>query len=854
MHQTYYVFLEIEKFLENFNYKWNSFKVIFVKLLCVVKNLYLSFWISRMKSIYKFIFLSLITSILLGQGRSAINPSEISGTVIESSENVPMEFANVVLFNKSDSSQVTGTVTNSSGRFSLTGISPGNYYATFSYIGFKSKTIDNLSFSGGEKIAVGEIFLDPKTYDVDGVVVEGQRAAISYEIDKKVINVSEQLTSSSGTAVDVLENVPSVTVDIEGNVSLRGSGNFTVLVDGRPSILESNEALQQIPASSIENIEIITNPSAKFDPEGTAGIINVVMKKNKQGGMSGTVNLNGGLKEKYGGELLLNYKTKPYEATFGIDFTNQFYDADNLSENRTTFQGLTSFVNSDGISNRGRTGYGLRGELVFNIGESDFLTLGGRYGDRSFQSNSNQNYSEWSSQQPLSTLYSSTIRRKRAGDYYSLNTSYKHQFSGKGHELYSEIYYRFRNGDEETFNELSDLITGPTNGRRTTESGPGSNLRAKIDYSVPFSGGSKLETGYQSDFDNSEDLTALYQLDPSSGSYVNLTEFSNSTTYNRNIHSLYTLFKNDVDNFGYQFGLRGEYTDRKIELVNSPEKFTIDRWDYFPTAHFSYKFEGNEQIMASYTRRINRPRGWELEPFDTWMDAYSLRRGNPSLKPEYIDSYELGFQTILGASVFSLEGYYKINNNKVERIRSVYDDNITLETVENVGTDYSLGGEMMINFDPLKFWNVNLMGNVYNYRIEGVVDNQDFSSQSFNWNTRFNNILKLGELTQLQFNVIYNSPSVFSQGTREGYFTANLALRHDFFNKFLTAILQIRDVFNSARYEYTSTADNYFNYSYYNMDAPVVMLNLRFNINNLKQDKGGRGEDGGMSDYGGDDF
>ncbi len=284
----------------------------------------------------------------------------ITGKILEKGSNIPMEYANIILFNEDDSTQVSGASTNEEGIFNISPVRPSKYYLEISFIGFNTLTVDDIVITRGTSVDLGELYLESTAFTTDDIVVSESRAPISYEIDKKVINVSEQITALSGSAVDVLENVPSITVDIEGNVSLRGSGNFRVLVDGRPTIMESNDVLQQMPASSIENIEIITNPSAKYDPEGTAGIINLVLKKNKNIGFSGVAELSTGWRDKYGSQLLGDYKTENYSFTLGLDYTDRNYFMDEEENNRTTFQGVTSFRNSSGESDRSRQGLGLR--------------------------------------------------------------------------------------------------------------------------------------------------------------------------------------------------------------------------------------------------------------------------------------------------------------------------------------------------------------------------------------------------------------------------------------------------------------------------------------------------------------
>ncbi|MEJ2634455.1 MAG: TonB-dependent receptor [Calditrichia bacterium] len=803
-----------------------------------------------------FVLLILMMGSALAQQPRQDGPGNITGTIYDSRDRVPIEYANIVLYNKADSAQITGTVSNPQGKFTLEKLRPGNYYIEIYFIGYRTKRIDNIQLRRPDFSAdLGKIQLKQTALSADAIVVEGEKAAMTYKIDKKVINVSQQQTAISGSAVDVLENVPSVTVDIDGNVSLRGSGNFRVLIDGRPSILDPNDALDQIPASTIDNIEIITNPSAKYDPEGTAGIINVILKKNQMSGMSGLANLDGGLNDRYGGDFLAEYKNDIYTATISADYNRRFSDGSSRNVNRTTHADNTTNVLSNGDSRRGRISGGVKGSFALSPSPQDLISLDGRYGQGSHQRNSSLDYEQWTNPAIPHDIYTSRNNQDRSGTYYSANLMYQHRFALKGHEISGQLSYNHHSGDETALDELINSENSITSGRKSTEGGPSNEVRAKVDYSLPLGRTNKFEAGYQSELDRSQDNNTLSEYQTESDIYRLDPRFSHSTDYTRDVHAVYSMYSGELGRWGYQAGLRGEYTYRIIDLAGEGKRFTIDRWDYFPTLHMSYQFQKGQQMMASYTRRIDRPHGYYLEPFQTWMDAYNVRVGNPALKPEYIDSYEAGFQTYFGKNVFSTEFYYRMTHNKVERVRSVYDDNITLHSIENVGRDYSFGSEIMLNIDILRAWNLNLMGNLYNYRVEGLLYGDSFSRESFNWSTRINNSIKLGKWTQFQINGIYNSPTVSSQGRREGFFMTNFAVKHEILANQLSATLQVRDLFNTGRYEYTSEAPDLYTYSYHTHEAPIFMLNLRYNINNYKaRPERNRDNSGGMDEGGGEEF
>jgi len=769
-----------------------------------------------------------------------------SGRVLDKKTRRPLEYTNIVLFSASDSLQVTGTVTSSQGIFELTNMDPGEYYIDVQFLGYERRRIRFQMASGGN-VDLADITIEPSVVLLDGVVVESERPSLTYQIDKKVIDVSQMSTSISGTAAEVLENIPSVSVDIEGNVSLRGSSNFTVLIDGRPTIMDAQDVLQQIPASSIGRIEIITNPSAKYDPEGTAGIINIVMAKQRERGLSGLVTANVGLKEKYGGDVLLEYKNPVFNGLFGIDHNNRFFAGTEREENSTTYQGTTSHTRTRGDSRRGRIFWGLRGALEFAASPRDLLTLGARHGQRENEQSSVLHHDEWSEPALQHELNINTVHRSRNGSFTSLTFNYLRRFNTEGHEVNADVQFGFDHSDEYTASELHD---GPNvlSGRRTTEAGPERELEGKIEYVFPVQKGHRFEAGYQGEAEFSKEGTGLLEYDTLTGAYRQLSQFSRNVSYENNEHAFYTLYAGEIGTFGYQGGFRGEYTLRNIGLDDTGQEFVIDRWDYFPTLHATYKFGGVHQLLGSYTRRINRPRGWELEPFETWMDANNVRRGNPSLNPEYIDSYEFGLQTLLGGVSLSAEVYRTVIHNKIEHVRTVYAENVTLRTMNNVGKDYSFGTEFLANFDPVEDWNVNLIGNMYQYRIEGVVLDEPFSRSSFHWTARMNNTINIGTSTQVSWNARVESPTVSSQGRREGFASIDLALKQDFFKKQLSVILQVRNLFGTANREFSSSGPGFASHSYFERESPIVMLTLRYRLNDFRQnDRDGenQGEEGG---------
>jgi outer membrane cobalamin receptor len=761
----------------------------------------------------------------------------IEGHVSDAAVRNPLEYANVILFDRTTGSQVTGTITHKDGHFELAPVRPGSYDIEIKFMGYRTERIEDIRVTSHEtSIDVGVIALERSVIALDEVEVSAEKPDIAYQIDKKVINVGKRYTTTSGTAVDVLENVPSVTVDVEGNVSLRGSTSFTVLLDGKPTVLEPSEVLQQIPASTIDNIEIITNPSAKYDPDGISGIINVVTKKSKLEGISGAANLNAGLNNKYGGDLLVNYKGRGLKTYLGADYNRREFPGSMETESRTYSDIDTSVVRSEGDSRWAGTRFGARGGVDITLGASDVVTFEVRAGGRESKRTSGSDFDEWTNGSDHAS-YISESSLERTADFYSAATQYRHGFSRKGHEISGQAYVSRRTGDEESVNELSGIDGAVTSGQRSREDGPSTRLRTRLDYTLPVGASSRFEAGYQSRFDRMEATSRLYEYDPDSLAYEFEEEYSHRTKYRRNIHSVYAVYSGTVGRLGYQGGIRGEYTDRRTELLDTAESFSIDRWDVFPTVHFSYGYSEGHEMLLSYTRRLDRPRSWYLEPFVTWWDAYSVRKGNPDLKLEYIDSYELAYQTHFGSTMLSAEGYYRLTHNKVERVRSVFADDVILNTIENVGNDYTFGTELMLNVEELGWWSVSLMGNIYDYRIKGTLHGEPFSEGSFNWNLRLNNTFKIGQSTRLQVNGIYNSPTASSQGEREGFVTTDAALKQNLLGRTLTGTLQVRDIFGTGRFENTSEGPDFYSYFLFDRESPVVTLTLSYIFNNYRPER-----------------
>ncbi len=790
-----------------------------------------------------------------GYGNSRNMPAIgiITGKIQEYNTQNPMGYANVAIFSMRDSTLATGTVTRMDGTFKLEKVKFGGYYLIANFMGFKRDTIYDIKVTPKQPaIDIGLIELHSSTEDLEAVEIVAEKELIEYQIDKKVINVSQDIMAEGGSAITALENTPSVQVDIDGNVSLRGSSSFTVLIDGRPSVLEGSDALQQIPASNIETIEIITNPSAKYDPDGVAGIINVVLKEKIEKGFNGVVNASLASDNSIRTDFILNYRYDKFNFFVGADYNDRNRNGSRKSINEIYGEDTTFFRNSYGDRNRGRVGYGVRGGFDYSLTDMTIIGLQGRTGYYEFNGKRTSFLEEFTNPTSVNDYTFSETDRNRSGYYNNITLDFQHKFDDLGHQIEGMAYYSTRDGDD--YDEQKEYVTDADWNKtedepfyiRTTEIDADEEFRFKIDYTKPVGEEGKFEAGAQARLEEETEIYTFNDWSYTVSEWVEDTVYSNDMDFKRDIYSVYGIYSNSWRSFGYQLGLRGEYTYREIKNRKATEPSLIDRWDYFPTLHLSKSFDNKDQVMASYSRRIDRPRGWYLDPFITYIDQFNYRQGNPNLEPEYIDSYEVSYTKRIWESIISLEGYYRVTNNKITRIRTLQEDGSFLHTFENLNNDYSLGSELMVRTDPTEWLNLTLSGNLYHYRIDGSIADEDVDAESLNWNSRLNAILKLPKDFRIQFSGYYRGPTVTAQGEREGFLMTNAAVKKNFFNNHLSLTASVRDIFGTAKYEFTSTGESFYAYDYFDREAPIFSLSLSWMINNYKREMQRNGDGGGM--------
>jgi len=788
------------------------------------------------------ILLLLGSTIYANNSNSSTNKfGVINGTIKDIKSNKAIEYATVSVFSNDKSKLIDGTITNEDGFFEINKLKAGNYYIEVSFIGYEKKIIPNIAIRNYQKLMnLKVIKLDHSTKAIQEVVINSDKGAINYLIDKKVIPVSKQLSAEGGTAINVLETAPSVSVDVNGNVSLRGSTAFTVLVDGRPSIRSAQEILSQIPTSQIENIEIITNPSAKYEAEGGAGIINIISKKVSFKGASGFLNLSPGSHENFATTGMFNYKKKKSNFYLGANYNVKAYSG--KRENfKTLFSEPQSHLDAFGKLDSKDKGYTISSAYDFEIDSLNLFSITAKIGHSAMDKLDKLTYEKYETKDNISFDNSKESTDDEL-NYYETTLTYLRKFNKKGHQLNTFIDYSGKTFDKYITNENQSETENNTYLTSIEEEVNGISISS--DYTLPLAGKSKFEAGYKYlsfDFDRNHSFKENNIINPS---------YSLSSDYKKTIQSFYTTYSGKLNKISYQLGLRAEHLDREIRYDG--KKFDLNRWDLFPSLHSQMSLDKVSKISASYSRRINRPSSGLLEGFEIWNDVYNRTIGNPELNPELTDSFELQYNTKFGKHSFSLASYYKSNEDKIERIKTVsaIDPNVIITKYENVGKDRSLGLEAFTSISIAKWWRYLMVVDFSHYKIEGdYIDNSglgssvkhEFSTSSNNWKIQSVSRFKLTKLTQFELNMTYKSKKKWAQGEMDDSFLTTMTLKHSFFKRKLSASFIVTDVFNTA-----DLGRSYYNKDYklinkFDRDAPTFKLSLSYRINNYRSIRRAKG-------------
>ncbi len=765
----------------------------------------------------------------------------ICGTIKDQKSDKAIEYATVSVFNKEKSKLIDGTITNEDGFFEINKLRPGNYYIEVSFIGYEKKIIPDIAIRSYQKMMnLKVIKLDHSTKTIQEVIINSDKDTINYLIDKKVIPVSNQLSAEGGTAINVLETAPSVSVDVNGNVSLRGSTAFTVLVDGRPSVRSAQEILSQIPTSQIENIEIITNPSAKYDSEGGAGIINIISKKVSFKGASGFLNLSPGSHDNFASTGMFNFKKKKSNFYLGANYNVKAYSG-NRENFKTIFSEPQSHLDAFGKLDSKDKSYSISSAYDFEIDSLNLFSITAKTGQYKTDKLDKLVYEKYETKDNIS-IDNSKEATQNETNYYESTLTYLRKFNKKGHQLNTYIDYSGRTYEITIDSENQSLSENNNYLSFIEEDAKG--IVIKSDYTLPLAGKSKFEAGYEYfsfDFDRNRSFKENNIINPS---------YSLSSDYKKTIHSLYTTYSGKLNKISYQLGLRAEHLDREIKYDGSISD--LNRWDFFPSLHSQISIDKVSKLSASYSRRINRPKNYQLEAFEIWNDVYNRTIGNPELNPELVNSFELQYNTKFGKHSFSLASYYRSNKDKIERIKTVsaIAPDVIITKYENVGTDHSFGLEAFTNISIAKWWRYLMSVDFSHYKIEGDYTNSsdigssekhEFSTSSNNWKIISVSRFKLTKLTQFELNMTYKSKKKWAQGEIDDSFLTTMTLKHSFFKRKLSASFIVTDVFNTADLSRSYYNEDYKLVNKFDRNAPTFKLSLSYRINNYRSIRRAKG-------------
>ncbi|MBL7473431.1 TonB-dependent receptor domain-containing protein [Robertkochia sediminum] len=743
----------------------------------------------------------------------------VTGKVIDADNGAPLEFATLVLQSAENPDVITGGVTDANGNFEVEAPS-GRYDIRVEFISYKSYEIKNRELRG--KVDLGTITLALDVATLEAVEITAERTTVEIKLDKKVYNVGKDLTNAGATISDALNNVPSVAVDIEGGISLRGNENVRILINGRPSALAgfgSTDALQQLPADAIERIEVITSPSARYDAEGTAGILNIVLKRDKTLGFNGSVQLNGGYPARFQATSNLNYRTKKFNFfnTIGYRYRNSPGRA--LNDNVYN-PGSSNFDRIIEERDWDRTSSGFN----FNIGTEYFISdqtsvtasFFTRFSDGlDLTTNLNDRfYADGSFDQTVSTEEENEEDRS-----YQTSLNFRHNFNEDGHNLTVDLQYSVDKEDvttpiEERIYAPQELVIRDDDVFEVQEQ---NDYLVQADYVLPIGDNARFEAGYRGSFENSETdyLLQGLQLDPSQpdfGEVVINFGLTNVFNFEQNINAFYTQYGNKFGKFSFLAGLRLENTrligsvDFNEEEVDFPFDPNFDKnfLGLFPTANLTWEFEENENITLGYNRRINRPRSWQINPFPSQSSRTNIFQGNPALNPAYANTFDLGYLKRWEKLTLTTSVYFQRETDSFEWITEetgqVTSDNIPIlrRTPINLSSEERYGAEAAVLWNPARWVRINSSANVFRFVKTGEYNGTDFGASNLSWFARMNAKVTLPGKIDWQTNAFYRGPSENAQSRTEGLFILNLAFAKDILNDNATVSFNVSDLFNSG--------------------------------------------------------
>lgn len=715
-----------------------------------------------------------------------------------------MQFVNVGLYSIEDSTLVKATVTDIEGRFKLRGISTGLYYAECSFIGFEHGLSDKLVFAGhSENQNIGSIKLQADALALDAVEIKGQKTASNFTIDRKVYNVAQDVMAQSSNATQMLANIPSITVDVDGQVSLRGTSNVTFFINGRPSTLmrlNSAMALQQIPATNIERIEVITNPSAKYKPDGAGGIINIVLKKDTERGTNSSIRMSVGNNQRYTGNISFNYvsdKTNIY-GSCGLRHSSSPRLQTDSRVIKDSLEEVQSYYHNNTTTDRSNMTHMVNGGFDHQFNDKNRFELMGNIFTTKGKRLTHINTMTHDEGGHLTSSFLSTNTRADTEIEYELNTNFEHQFGEDQILSISTNYANYHEVEDVYFTDLYDKPEGQSTylHNLTTKYGPLANFYAE--YSTPLLGGD-FESGYVYErFRDNIDFLLASKPDEASA-WQDDGSKSYLFIFTQQIHALYSTYSNSVGKFGYMAGLHAEQALVESNLANLDSMVSIHYFKLYPTLHFTYKINDQQQFQINYSRRVRRADSDEYNPLPDYKSSREIEAGNPKLLPEQIHSVEVGYE--LKKEKYSVVSslYYRQKFDGFTRVNSFVNDSILLRTYVNLTSEKASGTELILSSQITQAFEFDLNFNGYHNTIDASGLGYSGSKSAFSWNVKISARVYLSPSTFLQVNPNYRSIRITPQGYQNPVFVMNCGLKQDMFNKKSSLTLTVSDVFNTLR-------------------------------------------------------
>ena len=736
---------------------------------------------------------------------------QVTGQVISERTQQPLEFATIKVIDPSNDQLITGTSTDLEGNFSVV-VNATNFVIEIGFIGFINRTLADFDLAKG-KLNLGAIELAENAEQLDEVVVRAEKSQTEFKLDKRVFNVGQDLSSTGASALEILNNVPSVSVNIEGQISLRGSSGVQILINGKPSVLakRGGSALGSITADMIDRIEVITNPSAKYDAAGTTGILNIVLKKEEKEGINGSVTVNTGVPHNHSVGLSLNRRTERFNlfSQLGVGYR----ELPRIEENINTDLRTNTSIASEGEEFRNETFYNLILGTDYIINDLNILTLSGYFAYEIEDQPSSFDFSRIDGNGTITDRWNRTEVTEATNPKIQYELQYKKDFkdSDEHNFLFSALGNFFGKDQSSDFTNTNFVGNFAGGNQQTRTNFNQATYTFKADYTKPITEKVTLETGAQyivqdadNDFAVSDFKNDVWVLDEG---------LTNVFDFNQGVLGGYATGAFEDEKWGVKLGLRVENTSLETLLQNTNERNTQDYTNLFPTLHTSYKINERFSAQAGYSKRIDRPSLWSLNPFFNIRNNFNIRQGNPDLQPEFTDSYELTGIYILEKASFNFGVYHLYTTGVVERI-SFFQDNVNVSRPINIGTNRSTGVEVNAKYTPAKWLSFNGDFNYRYFNRLGELEGRSFDFSADEWTSRLMAKFKLPAQFDLELIGNYQSAVQNVQGQRSDFLFADLGARKKLLKGKAVISLSVRDIFTSQIFESEIFQDDFYAYSY----------------------------------------